>query len=533
MPRRGSQFMSGDKSSFLNIALIGGGTYCTEILEKSAVDYKKEEVNAHIVAVADPDPESPGIQAARRLGLRTLSDYHDLYLPEQEIDLLVLLTSDQGILDDVLNTKPPHIRVQAYHVLEFFWKLIGVEERKLRERNEEVETILNGIQEFIIVLNPDMEVMEVNETFLAKRGYSRDEVIGKRCHEIFQLTDSDGQCEVDVCPLKEVIKNKRPCQHILTRKNSDGELRYNEVTIFPIWEKSGKISKFIEISRDVTDRMREEEEITQQLEEMVEERTRQLKETHAKLLHQDKMASLGKLSASVVHEINNPIAGMLNFVMLMRRMLGEGPIGQSEGNQFDQYLGLMETETRRISRIVSNLLAFSRQSKIERKPVDLNRIVEKTLLLNSNLLKINNVTVQKRLDENLPELTGSEDQLQQVFMNLISNTVEALEPKGGGTLSIETKALKKENKIKISFQDSGIGVPEENLPMLFEPFFTTKRIGKGVGLGLSVVYGIIEELGGSIRVDSEIEKGTTFIVELPVDQVNETGDLQGEFHGRH
>jgi signal transduction histidine kinase len=130
------------------------------------------------------------------------------------------------------------------------------------------------------------------------------------------------------------------------------------------------------------------------------------------------MASLGKLSASVVHEINNPIAGILNLIMLMKRMVEEDSIGSREINQFNQYLTLMETETRRTSRIVSNLLAFSRQSKIELKRISLNRMIEQILFLNSNLLKIAGVKVSTDLDPNLPDLVGSEDQLQQVFMNL-------------------------------------------------------------------------------------------------------------------
>ena len=141
-----------------------------------------------------------------------------------------------------------------------------------------------------------------------------------------------------------------------------------EVTIHPLWEKNGKISRFLEISHDITERKLKEEENRRRLEQMVDERTRQLQETHAKLLHQDKMASLGKLSASVVHEINNPdCRHILNLILLMKRIMKEDrattPFGGT--NSFDRYLTLMEAETRRISRIVANLLTFSRQSKME------------------------------------------------------------------------------------------------------------------------------------------------------------------------
>jgi two-component system NtrC family sensor kinase len=248
---------------------------------------------------------------------------------------------------------------------------------------------------------------------------------------------------------------------------------------------------------------------------MVEERTAQLKETHEKLLHQDKMASLGKLSASVVHEINNPIAGILNLIILMKRMVEEGSINSKEIDQFNRYLNLMETETRRTSRIVSNLLAFSRQSKMEFRRISLNRLIEKTLLLNSNLLKIDGIKVETDFDPNLPDLIGSEDQLQQVFMNLISNAAEAMEA-NGGVLRINTRHSLSEGKLLVDFKDTGVGIPEENLLKLFEPFFTTKKRGKGVGLGLSVAYGIIQEHGGSIYVKSKVGEGTTFNVKLPL-----------------
>jgi signal transduction histidine kinase len=296
---------------------------------------------------------------------------------------------------------------------------------------------------------------------------------------------------------------------------ADGDVRHYEVSIYPIWEKSGKISRFIHISRDITEQRRQEEEITQRLEQMVEERTRQLKETHAKLLHHDKMASLGKLSASVVHEINNPIAGILNLIILMKRIMAEKTLEPKDIEQFHFYLNLMETETRRTSRVVSNLLAFSRQSKMEMKPVNVNRLIDRTLVLNANLLKIAGVKVRKRMDPALPDIVGSEDQLQQVFMNLISNAAQALETKEGGVLRIETRFSPDESVVVVKVKDSGIGIPKEDMSRLFEPFFTTRKL-KGVGLGLSVVYGIIQEHGGSIYVHSKVGEGATFRVKLPL-----------------
>jgi two-component system NtrC family sensor kinase len=183
---------------------------------------------------------------------------------------------------------------------------------------------------------------------------------------------------------------------------------------------------------------------------------------------------------------------------------------------FDRYLSLMETETRRISRIVANLLTFSRQSKMELGNLSINRLIERTLLINDNLLKIHNVKVHKQLDPELAEVIGSADQLQQVFMNMVSNAVEAMEGRNGGCLTLKTWGGPSGESIMVSFADNGVGISSEHKGKLFEPFYTTKKKGKGVGLGLSVVYGIIKAHNGSIAVDSQPGEGATFTIQLPL-----------------
>ncbi|MCF8109175.1 MAG: hypothetical protein K9J81_09305 [Desulfohalobiaceae bacterium] len=226
------------------------------------------------------------------------------------------------------------------------------------------------------------------------------------------------------------------------------------------------------------------------------------------------MASLGKLSASVVHEINNPIAGILNLTLLMQRVLSEGNLQEADQTDFRRYLSMMETETRRIGRITSNLLSFSRESKIVMKSVDLNRVLDNLLLLNANFLKIHSISLEEHLDPELPEVQGDEDQLQQVFMNLFSNAVAAMEPKGGGTLEIMTKRDHK-TKVMAVLRDTGVGMTQEDIPKIFDPFYSTKEKGKGVGLGLSVAYGIIQQHNGSIYVTSRKGEGTAVHVTLP------------------
>lgn len=380
---------------------------------------------------------------------------------------------------------------------------------------DELKTILNGIRDFILIISPDRKILEVNDAFLKHMHYQREEVIGRECYKVFRETGREGtsNCHQN-CTLEKVVREKRHCRQELIRIGPDNKPRFTEVTIHPVWEKKGKISKFIEISRDITKRKADEKTDHDNLVRMVEERTRQLKESHERLLHQDKMASLGKLSSSVVHEINNPVTGILNLVMLCKRILKEDDVGQTELEMFLQYLDLMDTETRRISRIVSNLLAFSRQSKIEVVKFDVNELIEQTLMLNSNFLKISKIRVIEDLESNLPLIKGSEDQIKQVIMNLVSNAGESMVKSEKRRLTISTYKKEKEDAVGIQISDTGAGIPKEILSKIFEPFFTTKKKGKGVGLGLSVVYGIIQEHGGKVFVDSSPSKGTRFTITL-------------------
>jgi len=517
--------MTANRTPVINIGLVGAGDLCVDLLQKTTFDYSKGEVNAQIVAVADPDRRSPGMVLAKELGLIAVSDYKELYAPGFGIGLLFILTPGDALFKDILNTRPDNIRILSHDVFDMLWTAIIAEEQKLRERNLEVETILNGIEDFIIVISPEKDVLDVNETFLTKMGYTRDEVIGKKCYNIFQRGEAACLATGMDCPLSEVVHKRGMVQSVIRRSRHADEEKFFEVTVYPIWEKDGKISKFIEISRDITQRKREEEEITGRLEEMVKERTRQLKETHEKLLHHDKMASLGKLSASVVHEINNPIAGILNLIMLTKRIAAEDGFSKEAVSQFNHFLELMEGETRRVSRIVSNLLSFSRQTKMALTPVSLERLIEKTLILNSNLLKLNGVRVVKAFSPAVPDITGAEDQLQQVFMNLFSNSIEAMENEAEGVLEIWADHSPTRGVVTLGFKDNGVGISPKNKAKLFEPFFTTKKKSKGVGLGLSVAYGIIEDHNATIRVESELGQGAAFTIEFPVERKH--GDPHG------
>jgi PAS domain S-box-containing protein len=237
----------------------------------------------------------------------------------------------------------------------------------------------------------------------------------------------------------------------------------------------------------------------------------------ARILHQDKMMSLGRLAASVVHEINNPLSGILNYVRLMMRILKKGNIGEEKKEKFVKYLDLVEKETQRCSQIVSSLLTFSRKSTPSFEEIKIQDLIERCVILSQHKLELSNIILEHSVNPNLPLVSGDMNQLQQCIINLIFNAVDAM-PKGG-VLKLEGQYDLENNQVVIMVQDNGPGISPQNLPHIFEPFFTTKDEGFGVGLGLSTVYGIMEHHKGTIDVESHPGEGAAFYMRLPISQV--------------
>ena len=234
----------------------------------------------------------------------------------------------------------------------------------------------------------------------------------------------------------------------------------------------------------------------------------------ARLLQQDKMISLGRLAASVVHEINNPLSGLLNYARLMLKILGQNDLTTESSQKFSGDLNLMESELSRCSKIVSNLLAFSRMSKLEFTDVDINELLGKSLLLSQHRLSLQNIQAETRLDAGVPKVQGDFNQLQQCIINLIFNAIDAMPD--GGRLVLESRLDPKQEVVLIRVKDTGCGISKDDQMYIFDPFFTTKKEGKGLGLGLSTVYGIVDRHKGTISVESKVSEGSTFTIKLPI-----------------
>jgi len=269
-------------------------------------------------------------------------------------------------------------------------------------------------------------------------------------------------------------------------------------------------ASFNDMTRSLRHTKRELDALMHGLEKQVEERTAALRSAQDQLIRTEKLTSLGKLSASIAHEINNPLAGILTFAKLIVRTLEQGPVDDDGRKTLVKHLHLVERESERCSAIVRNLLDFARERPLALHDTNVHHVVEEALQLLQNQIQIQGVSLERRLAP-VPLVDGDFGQLRQAFVNVIMNACEAMAR--GGKLVVET-ALSADGKwVEVAFQDTGPGIPPDQLPRIFDPFFTTKE--KGTGLGLSVVYGIVERHGGKIDLTTEVGKGTRVVIRLP------------------
>ena len=232
---------------------------------------------------------------------------------------------------------------------------------------------------------------------------------------------------------------------------------------------------------------------------------RELRETQQALLQSEKLAAMGRLTSQIAHELNSPIYGIMNTLELLKTEI-------SPESKRRRILELSLSETHRLTEMLRSMLSFSKPEEEAKQRINVNELLEGLLLMMEKQMREANLEVETYFEQNLPEVTASMNQMRQVFLNMLQNAKEAM-PKGG-TLTVRTE--RKENKVLIRIQDTGVGIPDEIRNKIFEAFFTTKQKVKGVGLGLSVCYGIIKDHGGTIRVESEEGRGSIFTISLPI-----------------
>jgi len=353
------------------------------------------------------------------------------------------------------------------------------EELKLRAQ------ILDGATDSIIVHGVDDNFVYVNEAACRTHGYSREEFMKMK---ITQLVAQERASGLDSDRQELLEKGHIVIESAHLRK--DGSIMPVEVHARTL--ESGGRKLFLTVIRDITERKQAEEERRE-----LENRT------HLN----SRLASIGEIAAGIAHEINNPLTAVIGFAQLL--------MDTTIPDDAKKDIAVIYKEARRAAEVAKNLLVFARKREPVRQPTDINSAIREVLKLRAYEEKVNNIQVNTRFASKLPEVMADYSQLQQVFLNIIINAEAAmLEAHNGGALTVTTQKVN--GTIKVSFTDNGPGIAKENLERVFDPFFTTKEVGKGTGLGLSLCHGIVVQHGGRIYAKSKWGKGSTFVVELPI-----------------
>ncbi|MGZ3603535.1 MAG: PAS domain S-box protein [Thermodesulfobacteriota bacterium] len=362
-------------------------------------------------------------------------------------------------------------------------------ERELKEANDFLRNLIESSVDGIIVTDMKGDILIFNKGAENLLGYTSEEVVEKmNIRSIYQPGVA-----------KEVMDKLRSpdfggvgklTSFPIFHKRKNGELIEGDLSASIIYDEKGNEIASVGIFKDLRERLRIE---------------RELQKMQEALLQSEKLAAMGRLTSQIAHELNNPIYGIMNTLELLKTEI-------PPESKRRRILELSLSEIQRLSEMLRNMLSFSKPEEEKRRPVRIDDLIEGILLVMEKQMRESNIQVETSFDPDIPEIMASTNQMRQVMLNLFKNAKEAM-PKGG-TLFVRTS--KEDSRILIHIRDTGIGIPEEIRGKIFEAFFTTKQKVKGVGLGLSVCYGIIKDHGGDIKVESQEGKGTTFAISLPI-----------------
>jgi nitrogen fixation negative regulator NifL len=364
-------------------------------------------------------------------------------------------------------------------------------EKELRETKDYLENIVQSSVDAIVTTDPKGRITFLNRAFEEMVGRSRENIIGLPIHQFYLNGLHEARKIMAILREKGSLKNY---ETKVVKKDGTVSILTSASLL---QDESGQIIGTLGVFKDLTEKKKLEEELIK---------------TQAHLIEVGKLRALGELVAGVAHEVNNPLMAADAFLHVIRENLAKEDENQKR-------LELIQRCNERIAKIINHLLHFSRQSKFAFRKVDINEPIENALMITGQQLLNHGIRLIKTFSPNMPKIWGDANQLEQVFLNLISNAKDAMEKsdrKRELTITISLLHHNGWNDVEIVVRDTGTGIPQDNVEKIFEPFFSTKEVGKGTGLGLSICYGIIEAHGGRIEVESKLEEGTTFRVTLPV-----------------
>ena len=488
-----------------NVGMVAKSSRCLSVMHNLE---GMRPSGLRVVAIAMTHPSDSCCKHAIEEGIEVFDDWQDL-LTVENLDMILEFTGDDEILSEIIKRKHPSVGVLDHRASVLLFDMAQLYSQVDRRESEAAvetplaSTLLGASPDAVLVIDRKYGIINCNNSPLIPGSEDKNNLLGKYCYEVME--HSMGPCLglTTNCPTHEILKTGKLASTVFEIPNPDGTNQLRQVTAYPIFNRFGEIPQFVLVIRDMT----------KDLGDKIEERTQALKNDLARMVQEDRLSSIGRLVASVCHEINNPITSIVTFTKLIRSMIRKGYLTSEEITSVDQYLDLSFREGMRCGDIVKNLLAFSRPKGVEARKIKISEVTNTILLLTSHQLELANVKWVANLPPEPFTAWADFAQIQQVMLNLVFNAIDAMPH--GGALTITGGVDEGTDRVWVSVSDTGSGIEPEDLKRIFEPFYSTKTDGKGVGLGLSMVYGIICEHKGVIDVDSQPGKGTTFTIRLP------------------
>lgn len=486
---------------FFNLGAVVNSPQCLSVMNQlQPIDQSRLRLRLSAIAATE-DSASCSNYAAEH-GIQVCDDYREL-LALEHLNLILELTGDPLILSDIVKHKKPSVGVLDREAFIQLLDIANLYSWVDQHQSEFATTLLGASPDAVLIVDNELRILDGNLSPLIAGGANIESIIGRSCSEAIHGSSTDCHDASKNCPARKTQKSGKTSRTMYEVIGSDSKPQIVQTTAYPIFNRFGDVAQIVLTIRDMTE----------DLGDRIEQRTQAIRKDLARAVQEDRLASLGRLVASVCHEINNPITSIVTFTKLVRVIFQRPDLSDEDLNKIDHYLDLSFREALRCGIIVKNLLTFARPKSLEAKILDLNEIVHTILALANHQMELANIRCKTDLPGAPFTAWGDYAKIQQCLLNLILNAIDAMPE--GGTITITGKSNEPSNFIWLEISDTGHGIEPKDLEKIFEPFYSTKIDGKGVGLGLSMVHGIIREHGGLVEVDSEPGKGTTFIIKLP------------------
>lgn len=503
-----------EQKKVVNVAIVGGGLGCKRIMD-IIFDQKISQLKMNLIGVSDINPEAVGYRYARQKGIFTSREYRDLY-KLKDLNMIIELTGLEELTREISRSKPGHVHLMDHVAAHLFWDVFQIEERRilerqrieealiaseaqLRESERKYRTIFDSTPNSIFILEEkSYEILDVNERALQIYGYEREELIGKPFMDLGVYHYREGV----LSSKDDESSTLRSAYQKVGHYKKDGTPFY--VNVYAIRSKRGSNLGIVAVTVDITESLAKE----------------------SQLIQASKMSTLGEMASAVAHELNQPLSAIQIGADLIRNVVEQGGKGWDDMPEVSRHM--MEQVDRAV-RIINHLRQFGRKTEIQKEKVNINKPIKDIFTLLGQQLKLRGINVVLDLEDDLPLIIGDTNRLEQVFINLVVNSRNAIEAKKGqfangnveSTLTV--RSFQENGRVVVTVTDTGTGIPVDLKDKIFEPFFTTKEVGKGTGLGLSISYGIVKDYDGTIEVESELGKGATFKLTFPACDEDENG----------